>query len=97
MFIKKKVYMELVYENSKLENKIKELKDKIAVIEEKKKKADALCKGCVHLIEGKKQSGLWAADVYECALNRTCKDFDEKDKTDMEQVIEFVEKLGKGN
>lgn len=86
--------------NKKLDFFIKEnseLREKLDVLSEKKKKADALCKGCKHLIEGKKQSGPWATDVYECDLNRTCKDFDEKDRTDMEQVIEFVEKLGKGN
>ena len=79
MFIKKKVYMELVNENSRLEDKVKELKDKIAVIEEKKKKADVLCKGCVHLIEYKTRDGLWLTDLCECELNRTCKDFEKGD------------------
>ena len=86
MYYKKQLQeaLEKVLElNKKLDFFIKEnseLREKLDVLNGKKKKADALCKGCVHLIEGKTKSGLWTADVYECALNRVCKDFKEKTK-----------------
>ena len=85
MYYKKQLQeaLEKVLElNKKLDFFIKEnseLREKLDVLSGKKKKADTLCKGCTHLIEGKKQSGIWATDVYECALNRTCKDFEKGD------------------
>lgn len=80
-----------------LKNRIKSLIEEIEVYEGKKRKPDALCEGCKYYITGIDEGAYSKIKYHECALNRTCKDFDEKDRTDMEQVIEFVEKLGKGN
>lgn len=85
MYYKKQLQeaLEKVLElNKKLDFFIKEnseLREKLDVLSGKKKKADVLCKGCVHLIECKTRDGLWLTDVCECELNRTCKDFEKGD------------------
>lgn len=126
MFIKKKVYMELVDENERLketirncaqepsasqtstigaclaidelkrqrkalEEKIKEvseenseLKEEIANLKGEKRKPDALCRGCKHfivspMIVNDGYVAMLDQKAYECALNRTCKDFEKGD------------------
>jgi hypothetical protein len=126
MFIKKKVYMELVDENERLketirscaqepsvsqastigtclaldelkrqkkalEEKIKEvseenseLKEEIANLKGEKRKAGMFCRGCKHFIVSPMivEDGYVAMldkKAYECALNRTCKDFEKGD------------------
>jgi hypothetical protein len=79
MFIKKKVYTELVNENSRLENKVKDLEDAIDFLKGKKREANELCEGCKHLITGERTYAFAKTTYYECALNRTCKDFEKGD------------------
>lgn len=111
MWISKNEYDELKEKAKRLEREVKDLErdasydkskisdlnEQIRVLKGEKRKASALCEGCKYYITGIDEGAYSKIKYHECALNRTCKDFDEKDKTDMEQVIEFVEKLGKGN
>ena len=80
-----------------LKSRIKSLTEEIEVYEGKKRKPDVLCEGCKYYITGIGEDTFSKKKYHGCTLNRSCKDFEEKDKTDMEQVIEFIEKLGKGN
>lgn len=62
----------------------RELKEEIANLKGEKRKADALCRGCKHFIESPMivNDGYVAMldkKAYECALNRTCKDFEKGD------------------
>ena len=79
MFIKKKVYTELVNENSRLKNKVNDLENANDVLKGKKRVANELCEGCKHLITGERTYAFTKATYYECALNRACKDFEEGD------------------
>lgn len=64
-----------VYDNGK----ITDLNEQIRVLKGEKRKASALCEGCKYYITGIDEGAYSKIKYHECALNRTCKDFEKGD------------------
>lgn len=59
--------------------KISDLNEQIRVLKGEKRKASEICEGCKHYITGVDENAYSKIKYHECALNRTCKDFERGD------------------
>lgn len=87
MFIKKSTYEEMVSKNKYMEEILKKQRLELEKYKSNEHNCDSMCEGCQHLIESKElrfsMESYYGTREYttrKCALDRTCKDFKQKEE-----------------